>query len=262
MEGWAGCERVMQGVFDVRAVVRMDGCKRLVLCHWGSGRKHVHRKRAVGGDNFPALERTLPHAGATGIERKLKSRLALAQQFLLLLALADIDGKREKLRGLAGFVRQRRYDLADPDRLAVLVNVSVLNLNGAHFAGAQAPVTIGIAIIGMNEYAEVHTAQLVFGIADDGAESRVALLEPSVPIRHGNAGQGMLIEIAKSRLAPAQSILDPLAIGYVVARGDDAIDSAIGRTQRRDLKIDPSNLTPPTALFQISPYPPPLQPPP
>src|SRR5712691_12344101 len=80
-----------------------------------------------------------------------KSRLAPMQQFLLPFALGDIDGKREKLRGLAGFVRQCRYDLADPDRLAVLVNVSVLNLNGAHFAGAQAPVTIGIAVVGMNE---------------------------------------------------------------------------------------------------------------
>src|SRR5258708_23040819 len=190
MEGWAGCERVMQGVFDVRAVVRMDGCKRLVLCHWGSGRKHVHRKRAVGGDNFPALERTLPHAGATGIERKLKSRLALAQQFLLLLALADIDGKREKLRGLAGFVRQCRYDLADPDRLAVLVNEPVLKLDGAHFASAQAAnlVNIVIAIIGMKEYAQMLAAQLAFGITDEGAESRVALLEPPVPIRQGDAG--------------------------------------------------------------------------
>src|SRR5260370_1100294 len=177
MERCAGFERVMQGLFDFRPVVRMDGCKRLVLCHWGSGRKPVHRKRAVGGDNFPALERTLPHAGATGIERKLKSRLALAQQFLLLLALADIDGKREKLRGLAGFVRQRRYHLADPNRLAALASGSVVNVNGAHFAGAQASGTIGIAITGMNEYDEVHTAQLVLVVADDGAESRVALLE-------------------------------------------------------------------------------------
>src|SRR5882672_2145986 len=215
MEGCAGFERVTQGLFDFRPVVWMDGRKRLVLCHRASGPKPMHSGRAVCGDNFPTLERTLPHAGAPGIERKLKSRLALAQQFLLLLALADIDGKREKLRGLAGFVRQCRYDLADPDRPPALVNVAVLNLNGTHFAGTQAPVAIGIAIIRMNEGTEMHTAQLVFGIADEGAESRIALLEPSVPIRHGNAGQGMLIEIAKSRLAPAQQFVLPLALADI-----------------------------------------------
>src|SRR5258706_98146 len=112
-----------------------------------------------------------------------KSRLAPVQQFLLPFALADIDGKRENLGGFAGFVRQCRYNLTDPDRLAVLVNVSVLNLNRVHFAGAQAPSTIRVEIIGMNEGSEMHAAQLVFGIADEGAESGVALLEPPVPIR-------------------------------------------------------------------------------
>src|SRR6266436_10056299 len=215
MEGCAGFERIAQGLFDFRPVLRIDGRKRLVLCHWASGRKPMHRERAVRGDNFPALERALPHAGAPGIERQLKSRLALPQQFLLLLALADIDGKREKLRGLAGFVRQRRYDFTDPDRPPALVNVAVLNLNGAHFAGAQAPVTIGIAIIGMNECTEVHAAQLIFGIADESAESGVALLEPPIPIRYGNPGQGMFVEIAKSRLALPQQFVLPLALADI-----------------------------------------------
>src|SRR5216684_4693745 len=188
MERCAGFERVTQGLFDFRPVVRMDGGKRVLLGHWPSGQQPVQGQCAIRGDDFLALKRTLPHAGAPGIERELKSRLALPQQFLLLLALADVDGKGEKLRGLAGFVRQCRYDLADPDRPAVLVNVSVLNLDSTHFAGAQAPVTIGIAIIGMNEFTEVHTAQLVFGIADESAESGVALLESSIPIRYGNPG--------------------------------------------------------------------------
>src|SRR5260370_23717562 len=216
MERCAGFQRVTQGLFDFRPVVRMDGRKRLVLRHWGPGRKPMHGERAVRGDNSPTLERALPHAGATGIERKLKSRLALAQQFLLLLALADIDGKREKLRGLAGFVRQCRYDFTDPDRTAALVNVPVLNFDGVHFAGAQAPVTIGIAVIGMNERTEMHTVQLVFGIADEGAESGVALLEPPIPIRYGNPGQGMFVEIAKSRLALPQHFLFPLALADIV----------------------------------------------
>src|SRR5260370_1006099 len=103
MERCAGFQRVTQGLFDFRPVVRMDGGKRLVLRHWGPGRKPMHGERAVGGDKLPTLERALPHAGAPGIERKLKSRLALPQQFLLLLALADIDGEHENLRSLAGF---------------------------------------------------------------------------------------------------------------------------------------------------------------
>src|SRR6266446_3211244 len=177
MEGCAGFERIAQGLFDFRPVLRIDGRKRLVLCHWASGRKPMHRERAVRGDNFPALERALPHAGAPGIERQLKSRLALPQQFLLLLALADINGKREKLRGLAGFVGQRRYDLADPDRLAVLVNEPVLKLDGGHFAPAQAAnlVDIVIAIIGMKEYAQMLAAQLAFGITDEGAAIPLAV---------------------------------------------------------------------------------------
>src|SRR5260370_833828 len=185
MERCAGFERVTQGLLDFRPVVRMDGRKRLVLRHWGPGRKPMHGERAVRGDKFPTLERALPHAGAPGIERKLKSRLALAQQFLFLLALADIDGKREKLRGLAGFVRQCRYNLADPDRPPALVNVSVLNLDGVGVAVAQAAIFVNVvvAIFVMNEGTEMHTAQLVFGIADEGAESGVTSLEPPVPIR-------------------------------------------------------------------------------
>src|SRR5258705_427168 len=219
MEGCAGFERVTQGLFDFRPVVWMDGRKRLVLCHRASGPKPMHSGRAVCGDNFPTLERTLPHAGAPGIERKLKSRLALAQQFLLLLALADIDGKREKLRGLAGFVRQCRYDLADPDRPPALVNVSVLNLDGVHVAVTQAAIFVNVVIpiIAMNEGSEMHTAQLVFRIADEGAESGVALLEPPVPIRESNDGEGMFVEIAKSRFALVHSILGRLAVGDVEA---------------------------------------------
>src|SRR6266849_1939459 len=217
MERCAGFERVTQGLFDFRPVVRMDVGKRVLLGHWPSGQQPVQGQCAIRGDDFLALKRTLPHAGAPGIERELKSRLALPQQFLLLLALADINGKREKLRGLAGFVGQRRYDLADPDRLAVLVNEPVLKLDGGHFASAQAAnlVNIVIAIIGMKEYAQMLAAQLAFGITDEGAESRVALLELPVPIRQGNAGQGILVEIAKSRLAPMQQFLLPFALGDI-----------------------------------------------
>src|SRR5260370_13977776 len=64
----------------------------------------------------------------------------------------------------------------------------------------------------------------------------------------------MFVEITKSRLALVQSILCPLAIGYIVARGDDPIDSAVGRAQRRYLKIDPSNLTAASGVLQIPPY--------
>ncbi len=95
------------------------------------------------------------------------------------------------------------------------MNVPVLNFDGVHFAGAQAPVTIGIAVIGMNERTEMHTVQLVFGIADEGAESGVALLEPPIPIRYGNPGQGMFVEIAKSRLALPQQFVLPLALADI-----------------------------------------------
>src|SRR5260370_15191483 len=64
----------------------------------------------------------------------------------------------------------------------------------------------------------------------------------------------MFVEITKSRLALVQSILCPLAIGYIVARGDDPIDAAVGRAQRRHLKIDPSNLSAATDVSQIPPY--------
>src|SRR5262245_31440069 len=64
----------------------------------------------------------------------------------------------------------------------------------------------------------------------------------------------MLVEAAKSRLASVQSILGPLAIGYVVARGDDPIDPAIGRAQRRDLEINPSDLSAASSVPQIEPY--------
>ncbi len=65
------------------------------------------------------------------------------------------------------------------------MNVSVLDLDGVHFAVTQAAIFVNVVIpiIGMNEGTEMHTAQLVFGIADEGAESGVALLEPPVPIR-------------------------------------------------------------------------------
>src|SRR6266849_1704886 len=114
-----------------------------------------------------------------------KSRLAPPQQFVLPLALADIQSEHENLGWLAGFVGYGRHDLTDPDRLPVLVNVSALNLDGVHFAVTQAAISVNIVIpiIGMNEGTEMHTAQLVFGIADEGAESGVALLEPPVPIR-------------------------------------------------------------------------------
>src|SRR6266852_2489447 len=64
----------------------------------------------------------------------------------------------------------------------------------------------------------------------------------------------MFVEIAKSRFAPAQSILGPLAIGYIVARGDDPIDSAVGRAQGCYLKIDPSDLSTASGVLQIPPY--------
>src|SRR6266849_1140621 len=64
----------------------------------------------------------------------------------------------------------------------------------------------------------------------------------------------MFVEIAKSCFAPAQSLLGPLAIGYVVARGNDAIDSAVGRAQRCYLKIDPSNFATASGVLQIQPY--------
>src|SRR5215470_12955755 len=64
----------------------------------------------------------------------------------------------------------------------------------------------------------------------------------------------MLIEIAESRFAPAQSILGPLAIGDIVARGDNPIDPAVGRAQRYELKIDPANLSTATDVSQIAPY--------
>src|SRR5258708_13219483 len=61
----------------------------------------------------------------------------------------------------------------------------------------------------------------------------------------------MFVEITKSRLALVQSILGPVAIGYIVARGDDAIDSAVRRAQWCDLKIDPSHLAAATGVLQI-----------
>src|SRR6266852_2608095 len=64
----------------------------------------------------------------------------------------------------------------------------------------------------------------------------------------------MFVEIAKPRLALVQSILCPLAIGYVVARGDDPIDPAVARAQGCDLKIDPSDLSAASGVLQIPPY--------
>src|SRR5712671_54151 len=64
----------------------------------------------------------------------------------------------------------------------------------------------------------------------------------------------MFVEIAKPRLTPVQSILGPLAIGYIVARRDDAIDSAVGRAQRCDLKINPSNFSAASGVLEVPPY--------
>src|SRR5260370_40148898 len=91
-------------------------------------------------------------------------------------------------------------------------------------------------------------------MAEGGGGRRVGLREPAVPIRYGNAGECMFIKTAKSRLALVQSIRGPLAIGYIVARGDDAIDSAVRRAQRCYLKIDPSHLSAATGGLQIPPY--------
>src|SRR5215467_9811023 len=136
------------------------------------------------------------------------------------------------------------------------MNVPAFNLDGVRLSADEAPtaVNIVIAIVGMNERTEMHSAQLVFGIAEEGAESRVALLEPPTAIRYGNAGEGVLIEIAKSRLAVVQSTLGPLAVGYIVAGRDGPIDPAIGRAQRRCLKRDPSDLEAESGVSQVLPH--------
>ena len=156
------------------------------------------------------------------LHRAPQPRLALAQCLLGTLASTDILDDGDAVRRIAGLVALHRGRQVDPDGMAVLVKVSLLQVVCVDLSAHQGrePVEIERKVFGVRHLLKVLLQKLGAAVPEDVTEALIDPQPGAVRSDIGDADGGVLERTAKTGLAFAQRVLGFLARGDVEVEAD------------------------------------------